>query len=97
DRRGPAPRRRPARRSPRRRGPRGGGERLLAAHEPPRRGGGGGPPRRPARPALAERRGITATTVHHGFDERPCPELRAQVRAALGLRRSPLVLQPTRA
>jgi hypothetical protein len=50
-----------------------------------------------ARLALAERRGITATTVHHGFDERPCPERRAQVRGALGVTRSPLVLQPTRA
>src|SRR5688572_10183599 len=50
-----------------------------------------------ARRALAERRGITATTVHHGFDERPCPERRAQVRGALGVTRSPLVLQPTRA
>ena len=50
-----------------------------------------------ARRALAERRGIAATTVHHGFDERPCPGRRAQVRAALGVRRGPLVLQPTRA
>ncbi len=50
-----------------------------------------------ARRALAERRGITATTVHHGFDEQPCPWRRAQVRAALEIPRSPLVLQPTRA
>ena len=50
-----------------------------------------------ARRALAERRGIAATTVYHGFDERPCPGRRAQVRAALGVRRGPLVLQPTRA
>jgi mannosylglucosylglycerate synthase len=50
-----------------------------------------------ARRALAERRGIVATTVHHGFDERPCPERRAEVRRMLDVRRSPLVLQPTRA
>ena len=51
-----------------------------------------------ARRALAERRGIAATTVHHGFDERPCPWRRAQVRAELGVPTGrPLVLQPTRA
>jgi glycosyltransferase involved in cell wall biosynthesis len=50
-----------------------------------------------ARRALAKRRGIAATTVHHGFDERPRPRRRAQVRLALRVRRRPLVLQPTRA
>ena len=51
-----------------------------------------------ARRALADRRGITATTVHHGFDERPCPWRREHVRAALGVPPGrPLVLQPTRA
>jgi glycosyltransferase involved in cell wall biosynthesis len=50
----------------------------------------------PARRALAERRGIAATTVYHGFDEQPCPWRRAEVRAALGVGREPLVLQPTR-
>jgi glycosyltransferase involved in cell wall biosynthesis len=50
-----------------------------------------------ARRALAERRGIVATTIHHGFDERPCPEQRAPVRSVLGVRDGPLVLQPTRA
>jgi glycosyltransferase involved in cell wall biosynthesis len=50
-----------------------------------------------ARRALAERRGIVATTVHHGFDERPCPRRRGQVRRVLGVCRGPLVLQPTRA
>lgn len=49
-----------------------------------------------ARRDLAARRGITATTVYHGFDERPCPAQRAAVRAALGVP-GPLVLQPTRA
>jgi len=50
-----------------------------------------------ARRALAERRGITATTVHHGFDERPALRRRAEVRRTLDVRRGPLVLQPTRA
>jgi mannosylglucosylglycerate synthase len=50
-----------------------------------------------ARRALAQRRGITATTVYHGFDERPCPWRRAEVRARLGVTKGPLVLQPTRA
>jgi len=50
-----------------------------------------------ARRALWQRRGIVATTVHHGFDERPCPWRRAQVRAALDVHGGPLVLQPTRA
>ncbi len=51
-----------------------------------------------ARRALAERRGIAATTVYHGFDERPWPRRRAEVRAELGITGpEPLVLQPTRA
>ena len=50
-----------------------------------------------ARRALWQRRGIVATTVHHGFDERPCPWRRAQVRAVLDVHGGPLVLQPTRA
>ncbi len=51
-----------------------------------------------ARRALAERRGIAATTVYHGFDERPWPQRRAEVRVELGLPAPrPLVLQPTRA
>jgi glycosyltransferase involved in cell wall biosynthesis len=50
-----------------------------------------------ARRSLARVRGIAATTVYHGFDERPCPVRRAEVRAALGVGRRPLVLQPTRA
>ena len=50
-----------------------------------------------ARRALARRRDIAATTVYHGFDERPCPQLRSEVRAALGVDDGPLVLQPTRA
>ncbi|MDT7581573.1 MAG: mannosylglucosylglycerate synthase [Pseudonocardiales bacterium] len=49
-----------------------------------------------ARRDLAARRGITATTVYHGFDEQPCPARRAAVRAELGVT-GPLVLQPTRA
>jgi mannosylglucosylglycerate synthase len=50
-----------------------------------------------ARQALAQRRGIAATTVYHGFDERPCPCRREEVRAALRAGPGPLVLQPTRA
>jgi mannosylglucosylglycerate synthase len=51
-----------------------------------------------ARRALSQRRGITATTVYHGFDERPCPGRRDEVRARLGVSGpGPLVLQPTRA
>lgn len=51
-----------------------------------------------ARRDLAERRGIAATTVYHGFDERPCPRRRRAVRALLGVPGpGPLVLQPTRA
>jgi glycosyltransferase involved in cell wall biosynthesis len=49
-----------------------------------------------ARRDLAARRGIAATTVYHGFAERPCPGRRAAVRAELGVT-GPLVLQPTRA
>jgi glycosyltransferase involved in cell wall biosynthesis len=50
-----------------------------------------------ARHALAERRGITATTVYHGFAERPCPQRRASIRRRLRIGDEPLVLQPTRA
>jgi glycosyltransferase involved in cell wall biosynthesis len=50
-----------------------------------------------ARAALLARRGIAATTVYHGFDERPCPEQRAAVRRRLRIGDEPLVLQPTRA
>ncbi|HLU58689.1 MAG TPA: glycosyltransferase family 4 protein [Pseudonocardia sp.] len=51
-----------------------------------------------ARAQLAERRGIAATTIYHGFSERPRPEARADVRAALGVGDGErLVLQPTRA
>jgi glycosyltransferase involved in cell wall biosynthesis len=50
-----------------------------------------------ARDALLARRGIAATTVYHGFDERPCPEQRAAVRRRLRIGDEPLVLQPTRA
>jgi glycosyltransferase involved in cell wall biosynthesis len=50
-----------------------------------------------ARHALAERRGIVATTVYHGFDEQPCPQRRAEVRELLGVGDEVLLLQPTRA
>jgi mannosylglucosylglycerate synthase len=50
-----------------------------------------------ARCALAVRRGITATTIYHGFAEERCPEARAPVRAAMGVDAEVLVLQPTRA
>jgi len=50
-----------------------------------------------ARRSLADRRGITATTIYHGFDERPRPDRRERVRARLGVSDQPLVLQPTRA
>ena len=50
-----------------------------------------------ARHALEERRGIAATTIYHGFDERPCPEQRAAVRRRLKVGDEALVLQPTRA
>ena len=50
-----------------------------------------------ARHALAARRGIAATTIYHGFAERPCPEQRAAVRRRIRIDGGPLVLQPTRA
>ena len=50
-----------------------------------------------ARRSLAGRRGIAATTIYHGFADRPCPERRASVRRGLGVGARPLVLQPTRA
>ena len=50
-----------------------------------------------ARRALAVRRGIAATTIYHGFAERPCPRRRAAVRRRLKIADGPLVLQPTRA
>ncbi|HXV93254.1 MAG TPA: glycosyltransferase family 4 protein [Pseudonocardia sp.] len=50
-----------------------------------------------ARRALLARRGIAATTIYHGFDERPCPEQRAAVRRRLRVGDEPLILQPTRA
>ena len=49
-----------------------------------------------ARRSLAARRGIAATTIYHGFAERPRPERREPVRRLLGVRDRPLVLQPTR-
>jgi len=50
-----------------------------------------------ARHELVARRGIDATTIYHGFDERPCPEQRDAVRRRLKVGDEPLVLQPTRA
>lgn len=50
-----------------------------------------------ARHSLAARRGIAATTVYHGFDDRPRPERRAPVRDLLEVGDGLLVLQPTRA
>ena len=50
-----------------------------------------------ARDALAARRGIAATTIHHGFDVRPRPDRRDEVRRLVGAGSGPLVLQPTRA
>jgi glycosyltransferase involved in cell wall biosynthesis len=50
-----------------------------------------------ARHELRRRRGITATTVYHGFAERPSPEQRAAVRRRMRVGDEPLVLQPTRA
>jgi mannosylglucosylglycerate synthase len=50
-----------------------------------------------ARRALTLRCGIPATTIYHGFAERPCPQRRAEVRDRLGVGAGPLVLQPTRA
>ena len=50
-----------------------------------------------ARHALADRRGIAATTIYHGFAERPHPEQRSDVRRRLKVTDGPLVLQPTRA
>ncbi len=50
-----------------------------------------------ARHSLEARRGIPATTIYHGFDERPCPEQRDSVRRRLKIGDEPLVLQPTRA
>lgn len=50
-----------------------------------------------ARRALATRRGISATTVYHGFSEHPRPEARDAARARLGVGDELLVMQPTRA
>ncbi len=50
-----------------------------------------------ARHELRQRRGIAATTIYHGFAERPCPEQRASVRRRMRVGDEPLVLQPTRA
>ncbi len=50
----------------------------------------------PARHALAAR-GITATTIYHGFADRPRPHARDGLRRMLGVGDRPLVLQPTRA
>ena len=50
-----------------------------------------------ARRELWQRRGIAATTVYHGFAERPCPDQRVAVRRRMRVGDEPLVLQPTRA
>jgi glycosyltransferase involved in cell wall biosynthesis len=50
-----------------------------------------------ARRALADRRGIAATTIYHGFSEQPRPEAREQARSAIGVDGGLLILQPTRA
>jgi glycosyltransferase involved in cell wall biosynthesis len=50
-----------------------------------------------ARRSLAERRGIAAATIYHGFTDRPRPELRDRVRQRLRVDGRRLVLQPTRA
>jgi mannosylglucosylglycerate synthase len=50
-----------------------------------------------ARHELWQRRQISATTIYHGFAERPCPEQRAAVRRRMRVGDEPLVLQPTRA
>ena len=50
----------------------------------------------PARHALAAR-GITATTIYHGFADHPRPHAREGLRRMLGVGDLPLVLQPTRA
>jgi mannosylglucosylglycerate synthase len=50
-----------------------------------------------ARRELWRRRGIAASTVYHGFVERPCPGQRVAVRRRMRVGDEPLVLQPTRA
>ena len=50
-----------------------------------------------ARHQLQQRRGIAATTIYHGFAERPCPEQRMSVRRRMRVGDEPLILQPTRA
>jgi glycosyltransferase involved in cell wall biosynthesis len=50
-----------------------------------------------ARRALWLHRRIEATTIYHGFAERPCPDQRDAVRRRLGVGTQPLLLQPTRA
>lgn len=49
------------------------------------------------RRSLLRRKGIAATTIYHGFTERPRPEWRERVRLRLGVGDRPLLLQPTRA
>ena len=62
------------------------GPRVVARHDQR-----AGPPRAGRPP------GIAATTIYHGFAERPCPEQRAAVRRRIRMDGGPLVLQPTRA